>query len=392
MLKKLTVQNFQSHENTEIIFSPKVTVITGKSQSGKTAILRALNWLINSRPRGFRFHSHFADDPTRIELEVDNKLIVHEKSKTKEKYNLIKNIALGFIGSEVPDEIINLLNFTEINMQGQLDQPFLITSSPGEITRVINRVTKLDEVDDWIRNVTSQVNTANSQISLVQDEIQEIGEKIEKYEGLEKVEEPLDLLEKVEYKIISLIADIKDLSELIEDLGRNIESISALHWVDKSLIMLGQISDLDESIEKTDELLLVDERIYRLEEEIQVLDGVDDLFRELNDIVLWQKEYEIFENIVWIICTIEKEIKVIEKINVSFKELNDIDEWLIEYDEDEELVWNFEETEKEVSDLEEKVETERFKYTEKLKKLKICPICFGDMDDEAVRRIEEGLR
>ncbi len=391
MLKKLTIKNFQSHEHTEIVFSPKVTVITGRSQSGKTAILRALNWLINSRPRGFRFHSHFAkkEDKTEVILEINDRIIFHVKDKAEEGWFVNGSI---YKGADIPDEILNLLNFTEINMQGQLEEPFLITSSPGEITRVINRVTKLDEVDDWIRNITSQVNTANSQISLVQDEIQEIGEKIERYEGLEKIEEPLDRLDIVQNKVNDLDIGIKLLSQLIEDLGWNEEEIESLKWVDEAEKLLLQVTETETFISWVDNVLETDDRIYQLEEEIQVLDGINDLFRELNDIVLWFGKYEGLENIVQNIRVIGKEIKVIERINVSFKELDDITEWLIEYEEDEELIWNFEETEKEVNEFEKKVETERFKYTEKLKELKICPICFGDMNDEAVKRIEEGLR
>ena len=391
MLKKLTIKNFQSHEHTEIVFSPKVTVITGRSQSGKTAILRALNWLINSRPRGFRFHSHFAkkEDKTEVILEINDRIIFHVKDKAEEGWFVNGSI---YKGADIPDEILNLLNFTEINMQGQLEEPFLITSSPGEITRVINRVTKLDEVDDWIRNITSQVNTANSQISLVQDEIQEIGEKIERYEGLDEIEEPLDRLDIVQNKVNDLDIGIKLLSQLIEDLGWNEEEIESLKWVDEAEKLLLQVTETETFISWVDNVLETDDRIYQLVEEMQVLDGIDDQFRELNDIVLWFGKYERLENIVQNIRVIGKEIKVIERINVSFKELDDITEWLIGYEEDEELIWNFEETEKEVNEFEKKVETERSKYTEKLKEMKICPICFGDMNDAAVKRIEEELR
>ncbi len=406
VLQKLTVQNYQSHEHSEIIFSPKVTVITGKSQSGKTAILRALRWLAKNRPKGFRFQSHFAKrewvrqseskivweaaTQTQVALDVDDRTVTHIKSKSKEQY-LLSGVKDPFKGAEVPDQISSLLNFTEINMQGQLDQPFLITSSPGEITRVINRVTKLDEVDKWNSDVTTMVNTANVKIGLAKEEIKVKEKKLKEYKGLEKIEEPLDRLDIVQNKINNLDIGIKLLSELVENLGWNEEEIESLKWVDEAASLLTQVTETETFISWIDSVLETDDRIYQLEEEIQVLDGIDDLFRELNGIVLWQGKYETLENIVQSISVIENEIKVIEKIKVSFSELNDIDEWLIEYDEDEELIWNFEETEKEVKELVEIVGMEKLQYTEKLRELKICPTCFGDMDDEAVKRIGEGL-
>ena len=392
MLKKLAVDNFKSHENVEVIFSPRVTVFTGKSLSGKTNLaVRALDWAINGKPKAFKFLFKFAKEPiVKTILDVDDRTVTHIKTKSKEQY-LLSGVKDPFIGAEVPDQISNLLNFTEINMQGQLDQPFLITSSPGEITRVINRVTKLEEVDKWTSDVTSMVNTANVKIGLVKEEIKVKEKKLKEYEGLEKIEEPLGRLDIVQNKIDKLDFETRLLERFIDDITLTEKEIESLKWVDEAASLLTQVTETETFISWIDDLLETDEKIYQLEEEIETLDGIDDLFRELNGIVLWQGKYESLENTVQDISVLEREIKVIEKISISFKELGVIDGWLIEYDEDEELIWNFEETEKEVNELEGKVEAERFKYTEKLRELKICPTCFGDMDDAAVKRIEEGL-
>jgi len=42
LVKKLSIQNIRSHDNFSVIFSPKVTVITGSNGSGKTSIIEAL--------------------------------------------------------------------------------------------------------------------------------------------------------------------------------------------------------------------------------------------------------------------------------------------------------------------------------------------------------------
>jgi len=49
MLKKISIQNFQSHKKTELDLVDGINVIYGLSQSGKSAILRALNWIIFNR-------------------------------------------------------------------------------------------------------------------------------------------------------------------------------------------------------------------------------------------------------------------------------------------------------------------------------------------------------
>ena len=58
--KKLTIENFQTHRHTEIDFADTITVFVGKTDSGKTAIFRALKLLIKNKPRGTGYICVFA--------------------------------------------------------------------------------------------------------------------------------------------------------------------------------------------------------------------------------------------------------------------------------------------------------------------------------------------
>ena len=61
MIKEIDIVNFQSHKSTHLDLVPGVNVIVGASDSGKSAIIRALRWLIWNRPVGDAFISHWAD-------------------------------------------------------------------------------------------------------------------------------------------------------------------------------------------------------------------------------------------------------------------------------------------------------------------------------------------
>ena len=52
MIKNLLLKNFQSHIDSKIEFDSGFNVICGSSDSGKSALLRALMWVIANRPSG----------------------------------------------------------------------------------------------------------------------------------------------------------------------------------------------------------------------------------------------------------------------------------------------------------------------------------------------------
>lgn len=51
-IKKIILQNFQSHKYTVIELDEELNVIVGPSDSGKSAIIRALKWVLYNEPAG----------------------------------------------------------------------------------------------------------------------------------------------------------------------------------------------------------------------------------------------------------------------------------------------------------------------------------------------------
>ena len=78
MIKQINIKNFQSHKSTQLKLDPGVNVIVGSSDSGKTAIIRAYLWVVDNRPLGNAFVSHWALDekgkqkePTSVSIIVN---------------------------------------------------------------------------------------------------------------------------------------------------------------------------------------------------------------------------------------------------------------------------------------------------------------------------------
>lgn len=88
MLKFLNIKNYQSWAEGAFNFHPGLNVIIGLSDSGKSAIIRALRWLVWNRPLGNEFQSDWGGE-TSVNLTTTEGITI---SRSRIKMEKIKNI------------------------------------------------------------------------------------------------------------------------------------------------------------------------------------------------------------------------------------------------------------------------------------------------------------
>lgn len=199
MISLIELRNFQSHRNSKLYFHPGVNVIIGTSDSGKTAIVRGLRWLVWGRPLGSGFQSHWGGATSVNLLTTENINIYREKDKTD--YYQVDDMEFRAFGTEVPKEVRDALNLNEVNLQRQLDQPFLISESPGEVAQHFNRVANLDQIDISMKNISSLVKSIDQKVKFYQQEKERLEEELKKYDVLDKMEIDLEILEDLDNRI-----------------------------------------------------------------------------------------------------------------------------------------------------------------------------------------------
>ena len=70
MITKIEIKNFQSHKDTMIDFDKGINSICGESDNGKTAIIRAIRWVIENRPLGTDKLNSFWNKDFKEEMSV----------------------------------------------------------------------------------------------------------------------------------------------------------------------------------------------------------------------------------------------------------------------------------------------------------------------------------
>lgn len=266
MIKSLSLQNFQSHKNTHFEFSPGVNIIVGRSDCGKTAIIRALRWLKANRPQGTAFRSNWGG-MTSVVCEFDDCTIT--RSKDKQDLYILDETEFKAFRTEVPDEITQALNIADVNLQMQLDSHFLLSETPGAVAQHFNKVARLDKIDTGLQAIQSEIRQINNTLSYKEKDITSAETDLLKYGYLDKVEIELEALEQLEEQYTQLSVGKTKLQKVISQIQtKNTE-------IQDASVLLDLEEDVNFIISLYGTLTQIQINHFTLSELINELDGVE---------------------------------------------------------------------------------------------------------------------
>ncbi|TCP53697.1 exonuclease SbcC [Tumebacillus sp. BK434] len=208
-IRNLRIENFQSHELTEMAFDDGLNVIVGASDNGKSAVIRALRWLLYNEPRGSDFMRVGATQ-CRVMIELaDGSRVTRERTPSKNRYIVMQasgeeQIYEGF-GNTVPKEVSDLTgvrkvaldedNETPLHLGTQLEPPFLL-SEPGSIkAKAIGRLNGVHIIDAASRDTNRDLTRANADERGFREQLTEVEQELEQFSDLPYLENILLLVE-----------------------------------------------------------------------------------------------------------------------------------------------------------------------------------------------------
>lgn len=161
MISRLSIRNYQSLQSVDLKLG-RITILVGPSDTGKTAVLRALERAcFNESAYDFLTAvSGTIADKASVSIDTDRAKIIWERTKTAVQYRLVVNgVEEKFTKmgrSKVPDEVQRELGvrelqidsgtaagaFQRIQFVGQFDPPFLVGDRGGvAAARVLGHLT-----------------------------------------------------------------------------------------------------------------------------------------------------------------------------------------------------------------------------------------------------------
>lgn len=213
-LRYIKVRDFQAHESFTLRLDPRVTVVVGENDAGKSSLIRAAFWACFNQPVGDWMLRHGAKEVVATLCFDDVK--VSRRKGGKNSYSMDGKKYVSFGAGKVPDAIAHALNVSEVNFQRHGDGAFWLSDSPGEVSRRLNAIVDLSVIDESLSNAQSFCREAKAKKEVCQSRLEKA--KLQKlaFAWVPEMMEQLRMLKRAEAKAIASREKSLRISTIIE--------------------------------------------------------------------------------------------------------------------------------------------------------------------------------
>ncbi|WP_308552239.1 AAA family ATPase [uncultured Peptoniphilus sp.] len=429
-IKKVHLINFQSHADSILDFDEGLNVILGRSDSGKTAVIRAIKWALYNEPRGDYF-VRIGEKDTSVEITFsDDTVLKRARNGNKNVYefkNLLGEVTRyeGF-GGEVPQEIIDQTaifkdsigqNSQILYIQDQLEGPFLLSLSPGQKAAEIGKLIGVDILDIAITNTRRDTLKLNGILREKKEEKEKLEKELEGFSFLEEDEKKLNRLIEIQKALSEKEDKLNKLSFLYDGLSKIKKSIEEQKAIIEKFKDLDNVKNIFEKLEhiglklnllenahsklvkSKDDLeknKKVIENLVNLDKSLEKYKESEEKFRNLQTFYRYYKEIKIFDERISNGNIYIKNFTDVERAKETYTKLDSLNRKLNML---EEIGINLKNLNNEIlrinsqlKSIENEKENILAKYEEIYKKLDYCPFCYSKIGNESRRNILDHLR
>ena len=268
MIEQLKATNLQKHEDITLNFIEGVNVITGPTDSGKTAIFRGLKWVLMNDGDSSKLVKHGTQKCT-VTVTVDGNVIERSYSASSNTYKLNDNLYKSFRTS-VPGDIALLVNMDTISIQDRRDLPFMVYYKGSETAEQFSTMLDLNE----IQTVTSNTNRY----------VKQTADNVEKLKVcIAKAKEELAFYSDVDGAAMLLKAYTADRDlcvQMQEELKLLTEYKDKLFWIQRAMADSERYVDAEKDLSELERIKQVADEQYNELYETRLL------FSQMKDVVV----------------------------------------------------------------------------------------------------------
>lgn len=326
-IEKVTIKGFQSHIDSTFQLSPGLTVITGPSDAGKTAIVRALRWLAFNEPQGEAFlHTiRNADgsvkttvDQAYVEVTFDNGITISKtrrKGKTTYTHSLYPQ---PWEKAELPPEIKETLGLmkqeygdftTCLNFAFQLDAPFLLSETASVGAKVLGKIAGTEIVDKSIGEVNKRTHKARQDVAQAEKTIGQLDVELLEYLTLDEKQEAYNAVKK-QYTVLRATGKTLDelkflVSEYWDASDELVERWDILHPLEVVMLLKPKLQTVEYNQQKLAAIRVHETDFWKAvnddkaaRETLRKLEGIDTITAKISKAVEDQEVLTVLTDLV----------------------------------------------------------------------------------------------
>lgn len=207
-IEELELIDFQTHKRTIIKFDPHFNVMVGSTRSGKSSVVRALDFLLYNN--WYEDYQRFDTKETTVNAKLSNgRLLSRIKSSHINKASITDGTntqRFEAFGTSLPAEIIATMGVIPIeignkdpilaNVANQDDPLFLLYATGTDRTKVLSRLSGLHWLDYALKDLNADRRTKSGETQFLQDANVQLLTKLKSFENIEDLKSALLLVQR----------------------------------------------------------------------------------------------------------------------------------------------------------------------------------------------------
>lgn len=426
-IQEVGLKNYQAHKNTVVSFINGDNAIIGASDSGKTALKRAVECVLYNDHSGVDYIKEGEDAYSVYVLLSDGTKITRERGKKRINRYIIEKgedkLVLENFGKNVPDEVTQAHKMYKVKIgkkmdslfsAKQLDGPFFLQNTPEERGAIISSIAKTEVIDEAVNMTLSNLRDQKKEKKVLEKSLKEDENTLKEYSYLEECESLLN-------QIKNDVADLKQLNTKLNINKSNLDKITQMKIKKgRQASILEIFSDIEVKIKDFEIIASKSKEVSKLKNDfnkliycidsqssfVRLIDSLSDIENTLEYQMKIERYLEKFNTLSRLFSRLEKIKQDYYKNEQKQKALqgiddvlNNIDDSLIpkitEYNNLSKIYKDYKElcTRKEngitfISNKNKQINQKLEEYEQGLLSLGKCPTCFNDI---SVEKVKEGL-
>ena len=216
----VNLHNFQSISDANLEFVEGLNLIVGQSNSGKTAILRAINSVVDNPSRG-KLYIKKGNKSTEVKINFEGKEICWRRTPSDIEYEIDGEVFkkagrntlfdLSDNSGFVKDDAGNVMN-----IEGEWNLPFPFDRTPSELFKLFENIFCISDSAVILKSFKEEEgNTVKERLRFEES----LGRVNKKIEGLEELTQEIDI-EKYSEATVTFREDIAKYRELLADITK----------------------------------------------------------------------------------------------------------------------------------------------------------------------------